>query len=279
MAESVQSTLFFLILATVMFLPGLYIVLSRVTVWQPLDKSIVYLCAELSLTPEKWPDKKKEIEAEESKNIIVPIATTLKGLLNPLFIGARTVSAIWYALIFLLVAILVPNFGKTTPPESFKDLFVVIFYLIIIGTVFLYYFRSVAADLYTMEERSGVTAGFLLDMNWSAVSNEMLELVQEQIKTDHDFFKETTGLGGVLLIIFSAISLMWTRLGTSLPNNISIPLLGILASIIFFKWAHESNRSRIVHIALNALIMVRKESFSREKITDSDVQSQHEYSS
>lgn len=244
-----------------MFLPGFRVVLSRVTVKQPFDKSIAYLCSEISLTPEKWPQKKNEIEAENPKNIRAPLATIFKGLFNPVFIGARNFSYIWYALIFVSL-ILIFMVGKSSLKELFGSIFGVIFYVVMIVTVFFYYFRSVASDLYSMEERSAIAADFLLQLNWSTLNEEMLKLLQEQIKTDSDIYKDNTSTGGVFIIIFTSTILLWSRLGESLPASVAALLIGVLVAVIFFKWMYESNRSRIVHIALNALIMVRKKSIA-----------------
>lgn len=264
MTDTASAIVGFLLLVAMIFLPGFFIVLSRVTIRQPFDKSVAYLCSEISLTPEKWPEKKKEIETENSKNIRAPMTTILKGLLNPVLTGARNLTAIWYALIFLLLVLMVAA-GKSGLQQLFGNMFAATFYLIMIATVFLYYFRSVASDLYALEERAVIAAGFLVELHWSQLSDEMLKLLQEQIKTDHDLFKENTGLGGIFLIIFSSAVLMSSRLGASLPSSVVIPLVGILAATVFFRWIYESNRSRTLHIALNALIMVRKVSLSEKE--------------
>lgn len=265
MTDTVSNILAFLLLAILILLPGISIILSRVTIRQPFDKSVAYLCSEISLTPEKWPEKKKQIEAESSINIRAPMTTIFKGLLTPVFTGAKNLTAIWYALMLLLMLLMVAA-GQSGLRQVFGSMFSAFFYFIMIVTVFLYYFRSVASDLYVLEERAAITAGFLVELQWTRLSDDMLKLFQEQIKTDHDVFKENTGLGGIMLIVFSASVLMSARLGASLPLSVAIPLVGLLSTTIFFKWVHESNRSRTVHIALNALIMVRKVALSEKEV-------------
>jgi len=259
MNEILAQVIGFALLAGMIFLPGLFVLLSRITIKQAYDKSVVYLCSEVSITPDRWIEVKAKIEEDNPKNVRAPVKTILINLFNPILVGTRNISAIWYALIFILM-ILMLIIGKTGLQQIFGSIFLAVFYLIMIVTVFLYYFRSVASDLYVLEERSAITAGFLVELGWATISDELIKLIQEQIKTDHDIFKLNVGLGGIVLIIFSSIVVLSTKLGGSLPIATAVPILGIVVATIFFKWMYESNRSRIVHIALNSIIMVRKES-------------------
>jgi hypothetical protein len=264
MNEILAQIIGFTLLAGMIFLPGLFVVLSRITIKQPYDKSVAYLCSEVSITPNRWSEVKNKLEGSNSKNIRAPAKTILINLFNPVLVGTRNISAIWYALIFLLI-IFMMFIGKAGLQQIFGSVFLAIFYIIVIATVFLYYFRSVASDLYALEERSAITAGFLVDLEWEAINEDLIKLIQEQIKTDHDVFKLNVGFGGIFLIVFSSVVVLSSKLGGSLPIATAVPILGIVVATIFFKWMYESNRSRIVHVALNAIIMVRKESLLRSE--------------
>lgn len=253
----ISAIIGFAIVTVLILLPGFFVILTRTAILQPYDKVVVYLCAEISYLPERWDSRRIKDRINRGDRLRPPFKAIAMGLFNPVLCSVRALSAIWCALVFVFFLAMI---GVSSADLGAMNgiVMLILMSLLLVVTVFLYYYRSVASDLSLVEERAVHTVQFLKEIGWGEVNDKRLQLVQEQMMLDYDLYKTGTGVGGILLLVFTSLSLFYARLNDAMPLIVAAPFLVMLASIVFFRWVYESYRSRVVQIALNAILMLRK---------------------
>lgn len=235
-----------------------------------LCKPIVYMCSEYSIDDQNKSLFHKAINSNESISVSAKIIRS-NLFSTPAHETVRVFNLVIIVgllafLLFIIFAIIWrytvgEKLSIGTIPEAF-------WYL----TIIFYFFRSASSESSAIENQSEITSGWLIEQGYSNNSDQSLTLLQEQIKIDYDTFKNKTGFGGILLISFSTLAVFMSKLGNG-TQNYEVVTSAIIA-ILFFKWIFESYRSRIMYIALNAIIKIRMQKLAKKNILDTVIKQQ-----
>jgi hypothetical protein len=253
------------ILAIALFVgPGIYMAylfLSKRYIKGTRDKTFAYLCAEYSYYPERSTRLIETVKSEAPGRIWVPIVVTWAGITSPIF---NKFATFWLLLIMSLYLLLVAFFGLALLNRYFPigntnlDLLDLLFLLTFLGFFFVCYFRSVASDLCILEEKSEIAMTLFKEAGWLNIDIDVLDTVYKQVKIDLDLYKSNVGLGGLVIILLTTfVSFRGKELGF-IPPFFVLPLLLVTPVVMGFRWMYESYRTRILHIAANALLEIKK---------------------
>ncbi|MBB1271134.1 hypothetical protein [Shewanella sp. SR44-3] len=221
------------------------------------DKSIVYLASEFSFTPDNWNKIKDKIDYEKPKNIIVPFKTIWAGIYGRPFTSFGQVGSIWHGLLFLALFVMI-GFGKSPLKLFAAD---IMNFLLILGLGlcwFFYNFRSFAADISDVSQRSDIALSFLIDLGWENIDEELIDTLKEEVKVDFDLYKKDSSINGIVLLLISSTLLFYSRISDMFSTSAVISFVFIFASIFLSKWLYESYRSRLIEISLNTVLGLKK---------------------
>lgn len=221
------------------------------------DKSIIYLASELSFTPDNWTKIKAKIDYEKPQNIIVPFGTIWTGIYGRPFSSFGQVGSIWYGLLFLASFVMI-GFGKTPLKPFAADIMNFLFVLGLGACWFLYNFRSFAADISQVSQRSDVALGFLVDLGWENIDEELIDTLKEEVKVDFDLYKKESSINGVVLLLISSTLLFYSRISELFSTTTVVSFVFIFASIFISKWLYESYRSKLIEISLHTVLGLKK---------------------
>ena len=228
------------------------------------NKIVIYFCSEHSIDTEQMSKIKDLFKDKKDQEIQVKLKTIWKNLTLPIGTKISKVSAIMFMFLLSILAfeyLTMPIFD--TQLENAKPSFLLSLPFIVITTILAYYFRSTLSDLFPLDERCKLTKKLLIDLDFLKLNDDFLKLLQEQIKIDYDAFKTKIGFGGIIFLIFSSVTILALRLSSETFSD-NWKIIIIIASTLFIKWVFESNRARIIYIALNAIILVRQDKLKLE---------------
>ena len=237
--------------------PLVAVVYKKRTISRPYDKSIIYLAVEMSYAPERWGAVKVKVNYEEPKSIGVPFIAIWRGMVSHPFSSLGRIGSIWYGLAFLSVLMMLAL--SNTELKSYASDFMIFSSIFIIGLCwFVYYFRSVSADLTESSLRSDVALTHLIDLKWDNVEKDLIETVKDEVKVDFELFKKESGIAGLLLIVAGSSFLIYSRVGDVLsPWSIGVTFF-LFGSIFVSKWLYEGYRARVIYISLNTVLALIK---------------------
>jgi hypothetical protein len=138
------------------------------------------------------------------------------------------------------------------------DLLDLLFLLTVLGVFFACYFRSVACDSFILEEKSEIATTLLEKSGWLNINIDVLDTVFKQVKIDLDLYKSNIGLGGLAIILLTTFVSFSGKVAEVIPSFIAFSLVLVVGLVIVFRWMYESYRTRILHIAANALLEIKK---------------------
>ncbi len=227
-----------------------------------LDKTTVYLFAEYSYQPEKIFELLERIKKKHTP-FSVPLSVTWAGAVKPQFEKLSNVSSMFSGLCVLSIFAsewLGYPFLKSVNPNFYSVGLILLFIVV----SFAYYFRSVASDLFSLEEKSSFIAELLVDEHFLDIGIDAIDEIYSQIKIDLDVYKSSIGFGGILLLLMTTL-ISFSKKGEDILSSFAgVSLMILTGSITIFKWVYDNYRSRIIQIALNALIIVKKSNYKNE---------------
>ena len=109
-----------------------------------------------------------------------------------------------------------------------------------------------------MEEKSEIATSLLEKSGWLNINIDVLDTVFKQVKIDLDLYKSNIGLGGLAIILLTSFVYFIGKVAEFIPFFIVLSLVLVVGSVIVFRWMYESYRTRILHIAANALLEIKK---------------------
>lgn len=224
---------------------------------RPYDKSVVYLAAEMSYAPELWGSVRKNIDYVRMRKITVPFASTWRGMVSHPFESLGRIGAIWYGLTFLslfALAGVISTSLKDYAVEFMNFSLVLVFCL----CWFMYYFRSVSAEITESAVKADIALGYLLELGWGNFTEEVTDTIKEEVKVDFELYKRESGVGGLIVILLSSGMLMYSRMSDFLSGGAVGIILILLSSIFISKWLYEGYRIRLIHISLNTILSLKK---------------------
>lgn len=221
------------------------------------DKSIIYLASEMSHTPDKWDDIKKEIDYDNPRKISIPFKTIWVGMYGQPLSSFGQVGTIWYGLLFLASFAMIGL--SNTPLKLFAADFMNIMFILGLGLCwFFYYFRSFASDISQVSQKADTALGFLISLKWEEIDESLVDILEQEVKVDFDLYKKETGIGGIVLLLVSSSIIFYSKINGLLSLDAAILLAYIFASILISKWLYDSYRSRLIEIALNSVLALKK---------------------
>lgn len=221
------------------------------------DKSIIYLASELCFAPEHWKKIKEKINYENPQSISIPFKTIWRGMYGHHFSSFGQVGAIWYGLLFAASFAMI-GLGKT-PLKPFAADFMNVMFVLGLGFCWFFYnFRSFAADINQVVKRSDISLGFLVDLGWENIDEDLIDTLKDEVKVDFDLYKKESGINGLVLLLLSSSFLFYSRINDMFSTSTAISFVFIFASIFMSKWLYESYRSRLIEIALNVILSLKK---------------------
>lgn len=232
------------------------------------DKSVIYLASEMSHTPDKWDDIKREIDHGNPRGISVPFKTIWVGMYGEPLSSLGQVGTIGYGLLFL---VLFAVFGLSkTPLKFFAADFMNVMFILGMGLCwFFYYFRSFASDISRVSQKVGTTLGFLISLKWGEIDESLVNILEKEVKVDFDLYRKETGIGGMILLLAYSSMIFYSRINGLLSLDTAILLTYIFASILISKWLYADYRSRLIEIALNSVLALRKNIRMKKMLTES----------
>jgi len=221
------------------------------------DKSIIYLASEIAYTPEKWKEIELKIDYKNPKKIHIPLIVTWKGMVSQPLTSLFSIGTIWYGIIFIILFIIFSidklSLGLNTY-GILNNILIMSFGL----CWFLYHFRSFASDITESSIKSDVALSFLLKMGWEKINIDIIDTLKEEIKVDFDMYKKNSDIANFILFLFMSSLILYSKINDIVPENITFELLLIFGSISISKWLYESYRNKIIYIALNSIIGLKK---------------------
>lgn len=232
--------------------PGVRTFLQRTRVRSRHGKSLAYFCCEMTFAADEWPSVRDALKKEDFKRARLPVSALWYGMFS--LLGMSVISAAGFLGLLVLVFFMIPTLAMGLLHLKAGDHFLWVFYVILLGTSFLYWFKSPSAESDDMEVQSAQARTFLEEIGWSRWCDDQLKFVQESIKADIDVYKDGTDFGGATLLILSSLLLFQSRLGSS---EFVYWALGVVGAFMLFRWAFETYRSRVLLIAYAAVIGLR----------------------
>jgi hypothetical protein len=93
---------------------------------------------------------------------------------------------------------------------------------------------------------------------WLNVAIDVLGTVSEQVKIDLDLYKSNVGIGGLVIVLLTTFVTFSGKEAKAITPDIAFLLLVVTGTVTVCRWIYESYRTRILHIAANALLEIKK---------------------
>jgi hypothetical protein len=152
-------------------------------------------------------------------------------------------------------------FSKATPQELrswMGDLFSLLVFLILLVVFLAYHFRVVSSDLYDLEKNARDATALLEKAGWLNVAIDILDTVSKQVKIDLDLYKSNVGIGGLVIMLLTTFVTFSGKAMDVISPDVAYLLLVVTGTVTVCRWMYESYRTRILHIAANALLEIKK---------------------
>jgi hypothetical protein len=138
------------------------------------------------------------------------------------------------------------------------DLFSLGVFLILLVVFLAYHFRVVASDLYELENNAREATTLLEKAGWCNVAIDVLDTVSKQVKIDLDLYKSNVGIGGLVIMLLTTFVTFIGKEAKAITPDVASLLLVVTGTVTVCRWMYESYRTRILHIAANALLEIKK---------------------
>ncbi|MBE2887366.1 hypothetical protein [Geobacter anodireducens] len=235
--------------------------LPRRTITGKFDKTIVYLLAEYAYKPQLIESLVEKLNSQNSRTIRVPLSVTWAGAVKPQFRKIDNIGAMFSGL-FTVFLFCTAFTGYIPVYNSVIDGYMLFVVLLCIVVTFGYYYRSVASDLSSIEDKYIVTAINIKKYYFNKdlldeFDMKVVDQIYSEIKLDLDIHKTNVGFGGILLLLVPVFVASSSKFSDAVPPSISISFTVVIAMTTLFKWMYENYRSRIIYIGANAVTRIK----------------------
>lgn len=235
--------------------------LPRRTIIGKFDKTTVYLLAEYSYKPQLIESLAEILNLQNSRTIRVPLSVTWAGAVKPQFQKISNIGAMFSGLftVFLFSTALT---GYVPVYNAVFDWYMLFIVLLFIVVTLGYYYRSVASDLSSIEEKYIITAINIKKYYFNKevldeFDMQVVDQIYSEIKLDLDIHKTNVGFGGILLLLVPVLVASSSKFSDAVPPSISIFFTIVIAMTTLFKWMYENYRSRVIYIGANAVTRIK----------------------
>ena len=256
--SEILSTLFSIIIILALTIgPLLLEIQSRRVIKNTYDKSIIYLASELSFTPDKWLKIKEKIDYNSPKNIPIPFKTIAVGMYGHPLSAFLQIGVIWYGLLFLAALSMFAVIN--TPFKLFASDVMATTMVLGLGLCwFIYNFKSFSAEVGQTSEKSDIALSFLIGLGWENINEEVIDILEKEVRVDFELYKKETSINGVFLFLSSGVFLFYSKISGLVSFSSALIFIFIFVSVFISKWLYETHRSRLIVIALNTILALKK---------------------
>src|SRR5262249_40909907 len=93
---------------------------------------------------------------------------------------------------------------------------------------------------------------------WRNVAVDVLDTVFKQVKIDLDLYKSNVGLGGLVIMLLTTFVTFSGKAADVISPDVASLLLVVAGTVTVCRWMYESYRTRVLHIAANAILEIKK---------------------
>ncbi|MDG9667090.1 hypothetical protein ONV78_05020 [Hahella sp. CR1] len=220
------------------------------------DKPSLYAMAELSFDKGAWEKCKARIHIG---SISVPITTIWKGMCSPIVSKFNEIGYIGSAFSFAAFMLSVIFLGKYFQGRDFFIVLGIIFIIVFSVSWFLYNFRPFSAKSAQLCAQAGLSLEYIKEIGWEKYDEKMIDVIKEEVKLDLDIYKRETGVGKFVIVSLASALLFYARVHEDLSVGFIVVLTFLFLSIFVSTWLYEAYRSRVIEIAFETIIMLKKE--------------------
>jgi len=232
-------------------MPGYFAFIRKRIINEISEKTFIYLASECAFAPKKWDSVLCQLR--NKGRIKIPLSITLHGMIKPILDDFSAIVTIWFGLLILIVII------EAYLKISLTNTLLFFNVLIIIASLFLFYYRSVASDLKEIEEKARIALTLLFTLErWKNIHLEMIDILYNEIRLDFELHKKETEIGSLFLLIGSSVAIYVGKQASLFSDSISILLFLAVLTITITKWLYEAYRTKIIRISLSALLEIKK---------------------